>query len=115
MDTMLESLKTGYEVIKKDPQWITDIQLALPEGEADPSSGSIDMYTVIAMGRITIWNSGHCEMEAVNTETGEQIMSEQCDFEDSQQMLARLFEFSDYLGNYQPGQAKRFFSRLFHK
>jgi hypothetical protein len=115
METMLEALKTGYEVIKKDPQWVTEIQLVIPEAGADPSHGYIDMYTVITMGRMTVWNSGRCELEAMNTETGDQIMREECNFSDSQRMLARLFEFSDFLGNYQPGQVKRFFSRLFHK
>lgn len=75
---------------------------------SDNSAMRLDFETKKLIGRVTVWESGHCEMEVINIKSGKQAFYEhhQCNNEiEFHKTLARLVVYMrDASGNWSSAQ-----------
>lgn len=69
------------------------IQLTRPEVSSDKNSVYVDVDTDSRMARVTLWDTGECDMEVINPETEETILYEHTVLQSSKELSAALESF----------------------
>lgn len=91
---MLDELQAWYEEYHN----ACELELFIPGVQTDKPGGYIDITSDRYFARVTVWETGECDLELMDKETGEENSYESCVCRSVLELRVKLNNFAKRVG-----------------